>query len=362
MVAEQKSDLLSVGELAERLISEATPVATELCQHGAMASLSCVVGVEAERATIVATIGLLQGMLFRTGYTYRECNEREVPTWLRKRITNAIARAGDLRFSNRFSTAWQDAEIALHTKEAIMRIDADGHGDPFRQRASSTVECVNWTLKELNAGGPSDLIISNRLLFWEIVAAFSFFSLRNERMIDWTALSARKTQEIDLSCLPLSKVKYDVFISYRRSDGLQSARVLKQALEKRGNRCFLDVDKIEGGQYNPQILASLKASDNIVFLMTNDAVANLDDPDNPVRIELETSRKLQCAITIVTAPGTTRSLGGIELPPSLEFLRGLHKYRLQMDEFFEESLNKIVTQGFAVRRGRFSKLLRHVFN
>ena len=37
---------------------------------------------------------------------------------------------------------------------------------------------------------------------------------------------------------------YDIFISYRRSDGKLLARLLKESLEKRGYRVFLDMDEL----------------------------------------------------------------------------------------------------------------------
>lgn len=360
---EQKtSEAPSLGGLAERLIAVAVPVATELCQHGAMACLPCVVGVESARATMIVTTGLLQAMLFHVGHAYRESNERDAPAWLMRRVKGAIAQGGDARFGNAFSTVWRKSDDELHAQDTTERIHQSGATDPFRQRLSCMVECVNWALRELNEGQASDLMRTNQLLFCEIVSTFNFFNLRNEALIDLGKLAVGLTKPVDLESLRPAKVRYDVFISYRRSDGLAFARLLKQELERRGDRCFLDVDKIEAGQYNPQILSSLRSADNIVFLMTKEAIANLDDPDNPVRIELETARKLGRAVTVVAAPGTSRSLDGVALPESLEFLRGLQKYRLELGEFFDESVDKIMTQGFAVRRCRLVKFLRRLFN
>lgn len=335
-------NVLTAKEIAEKLISEAVPIATELCQHGAMSRLASVVCGDAEKATIVVTIGLLQGLLFLGEYLYRESNEQDVPTWLRMRVINAIARTGDARFFNRFSDVWRSADTILHTNEATLRINKDGHGDPIQQRYSSIVECVNWALKELDAGRPSNLMVSNQLLFMEIVQTFGFFCFRYEQMIDWDLLSIRRCDEIDIFNLPQIEDEYDIFISYRRSDGLPFARILKLELEKKGYKCFIDVDVVASEAYNLHILASLKASRNFIFLMTNDALDNIENIDNPVRIELETARKLGRSILIVAPTGTTRTLDGIGLPSTLEFLCDLQKYRLECGEFFEDSIRKIL--------------------
>jgi len=343
MISEQNNGSCdTVKEVAEQLISEAVPVATELCQHGAMSRLASVVCGDAEKSTVVVTVGLLQGLLFLRENLYRERNEQSVPIWLRKQVVNAIARAGDARFFNRFSDVWRSADAVLHTNEATLRINKDGHSDSIQQRYSAIVECVNWSLKELDAGRPCNLLVSNQLLFMEIVQTFGFFCFRHERIIDWDVLSSRKGDEIDISKLPIVKDNYDIFISYRRSDGLPYARILKQELGRKGYKCFLDVDMVVSETYNLHILASLKASRNVIFLMTNDALGNIEYIDNPVRIELETARKLGRSIIIVAPTGTTRTLDGIELPSILEFLRDLQKYRLECGEFFEDSIRKIL--------------------
>ncbi len=41
---------------------------------------------------------------------------------------------------------------------------------------------------------------------------------------------------------PRANKGYDVFISYRRKGGRDFARILQQALERRGYRCFFDYD------------------------------------------------------------------------------------------------------------------------
>ena len=40
---------------------------------------------------------------------------------------------------------------------------------------------------------------------------------------------------------------FDVFVSYRRSDGKDIARILNLAFKNAGYRCFLDYNDLEGG-------------------------------------------------------------------------------------------------------------------
>ena len=45
------------------------------------------------------------------------------------------------------------------------------------------------------------------------------------------------------------KEQFDVFISYRRSDGAELAKVVRNYLTSRGLRVFLDTRELIDGQY-----------------------------------------------------------------------------------------------------------------
>ena len=351
----------TIGDLATRLLKETAPVATELCQYGAIAGLSTVRNGDAAMATVVVSVALIQDLLLMVERTYCEKNEREPPHWLQRRVRDAFCKAGSNLIRNDFSKVWKRAEEHLLSAGVRQRCELDSVGGFARKRDRLTVECVNWALQELNGGVSLDGQMRNQLLFQEIVAAFGFFCSRRESQVSLGSLAGRRTEDIDVSTIRPSNRKYDVFISYRRSDGIDVARLLKQELERRWYRCFLDVDKLEAGQYNSKILSSLLSSDNIIFVMTNEVIANLDDPDNPVRIELETASSQGKAITVVAAPRISRSLDNVELPKSLEFLRGMQKYRLDTGEFFDESVDKIVNVGLVVKKCLLRRLVKRIF-
>ena len=45
------------------------------------------------------------------------------------------------------------------------------------------------------------------------------------------------------------KQKYDIFISYRRTDGAQYARILQLMLAQRGYKVFIDYDELTDGKF-----------------------------------------------------------------------------------------------------------------
>ena len=64
---------------------------------------------------------------------------------------------------------------------------------------------------------------------------------------------------------------YDVFISYRRSDGTALARAVRDYLTKRGLRVFLDEKELIDGQYfDTQLRGRLLETPNYVLIATPD--------------------------------------------------------------------------------------------
>ena len=60
----------------------------------------------------------------------------------------------------------------------------------------------------------------------------------------------------------------DVFISYRRSNGSQLASLLKVHLEIRNLSIFLDVDRLEAGKFDNNLLQSIRSARNFVLVLT----------------------------------------------------------------------------------------------
>ncbi|MBQ3869460.1 MAG: TIR domain-containing protein, partial [Clostridia bacterium] len=73
---------------------------------------------------------------------------------------------------------------------------------------------------------------------------------------------------------------FDVFISYRRKDGGETARALFNYLKKRGLRPFLDIAGIPDGKYFNEVIADkLKAAPHYVLIGSADAFALREDED-----------------------------------------------------------------------------------
>ncbi|MEE1189616.1 MAG: toll/interleukin-1 receptor domain-containing protein, partial [Bacteroidales bacterium] len=66
---------------------------------------------------------------------------------------------------------------------------------------------------------------------------------------------------------------FDVFVSYRRSDGKDIARILNLAFKNAGYRCFLDYNDLEGGVFGKKLENAVLDAPVFVMVLTNDYFA-----------------------------------------------------------------------------------------
>ena len=86
----------------------------------------------------------------------------------------------------------------------------------------------------------------------------------------------------------------DVFISYRRSNGSQLASLLKVHLEIRNFSVFLDVDRLEAGKFDNNLLANIRSARNLVLVCTPGA---LDRCFNDIEQRDWIHKEIACALT-----------------------------------------------------------------
>lgn len=60
----------------------------------------------------------------------------------------------------------------------------------------------------------------------------------------------------------------DVFVSYRRSNGSQLASLLKVHLQLRGFSVFIDVERLEAGKFDNNLLQSIKQAKHFLLVLT----------------------------------------------------------------------------------------------
>ena len=121
------------------------------------------------------------------------------------------------------------------------------------------------------------------------------------------------------------KEQFDVFISYRRSDGSRIAERLFEFLTAKGLKVFLDREKMIKGQYfDAQIREHVIASPNYIFVGTPDAFKfrtnDFDYVAEEIRlaiVELDKPHETRTVLPVMTA--------GTGFPPDSAFPEGTAK-------------------------------------
>lgn len=152
--------------------------------------------------------------------------------------------------------------------------------------------------------------------------------------------------------------KYDIFISYRRENGEDKARILNQYLSTVGYRVFFDHESGMTGEFETEILAAVEIAPVFLMLLTPHCLDRCTDKGDWVRRELERATKFGKDI-IPIRPNYDDSMF-INLPDGipdyvlrlskLEFAEiDFHKnFKATANTMVEEQIKKVVQPSIAI--------------
>jgi len=110
-----------------------------------------------------------------------------------------------------------------------------------------------------------------------------------------------------------------VFVSYRRDDGAQVARLLRAELQARGYRTFLDVDDLKPGHFDEALLREIEIAPNFVLVLTPDSLTRCASEGDWVRREIAHALETGRNIIPILMPGFEFSIVP-ELPEDIRVL------------------------------------------
>ena len=111
---------------------------------------------------------------------------------------------------------------------------------------------------------------------------------------------------------------YDVFISYRRSGGEYTAKILRDRLEDMGYRVFFDVESLRSGYFNTKLYSVIDECRDFLLILSPGALDRCANPDDWVRLEVERALAQEKNIIPIMLRGFDFPQ---QLPESLEHLR-----------------------------------------
>ena len=132
---------------------------------------------------------------------------------------------------------------------------------------------------------------------------------------------------------------FDVFISYRRESGSPNARLLREALEKRGYRVFLDVEDLTQGHFDEALLREIERIPNFLVVLSPGCLDRCVHEGDWLRLEIAHAIRTERKIVPVTLPGFVFP----EVSALPEELRALPRHQAveHTHRYFEASMDQL---------------------
>jgi hypothetical protein len=132
---------------------------------------------------------------------------------------------------------------------------------------------------------------------------------------------------------------YDIFISYRREGGFETAKMVQEKLKSMGYRVFLDFEDLRTGKFNEKLYSVIKECNDFVVIMSPGSLDRCVNADDWLRLEvvhaIENKRNI-IPILLRNFKWPDTMPAGME---ELNFMNGLSA----SDEFFDAFIKRLVS-------------------
>lgn len=108
--------------------------------------------------------------------------------------------------------------------------------------------------------------------------------------------------------------KYDIFISYRRDDGRQYARLIEKELKARGYRVFLDYEELNSGLFEEKIVHAIAGCKIFMMVLTPLYLSRCKNEEDWVRKEIQLAIKERKKFVPVTPDNVFSEIPADQLP------------------------------------------------
>ncbi|XP_054166816.1 NAD(+) hydrolase sarm1-like [Oppia nitens] len=219
---------------------------------------------------------------------------QQVPLWTSEDVKEWVKQIGFCQFVNEFIVSRVDGDLLLQLSEDMLRDDIGIKNGILRkrflreleklQRISDYSSCDSTNLNSvLNSLGQE----FSRYTYSLIQSGVDHNTLRfldedilqNECKVNNSIHRMKIMQTIRgiNEIIPANEVKdmndrVDIFVSYRRSNGSQLASLLKVHLQLRGFSVFIDVERLEAGKFDNNLLSSIRQAKYFLLVLTPNAL------------------------------------------------------------------------------------------
>lgn len=131
--------------------------------------------------------------------------------------------------------------------------------------------------------------------------------------------------------------KYDVFISYRRQGGEQTARIICDRLADAGYHVFYDVEALRSGAFNTKLYSVIDECRDVIVVLSQNSLDRCADENDWVRLEI--AHALKAGKNVIPV-----FLRGFEFPETLAENIAQLRYQNGLEansEFFDAFIDKL---------------------
>lgn len=142
--------------------------------------------------------------------------------------------------------------------------------------------------------------------------------------------------------VPIDKKQYDIFLSYRRSDGSELARYILEELTKRGFHVFLDSEGLGSGAWDTQLEKRIDECRDFIVVITKAYfdLTRINDPNDVVRKEV--ARALQNGSNVIPLLAAIPPFPD-KLPKDIEDIQKRNGVKY-FHEYAKEAIEKLCTR------------------
>ncbi|XP_014246383.1 sterile alpha and TIR motif-containing protein 1 isoform X2 [Cimex lectularius] len=246
---------------------------------------------------------------------------QQVPLWSTEDVREWVKQIGFAEYALNFTDSRVDGDLLLQLTEDNLMSDIGITNGIRRKRFTRELQTLKkmadyssrdssnlnsflqsigpefsvYTYAMLNAGVDKETLRS--LSEEQLVSECGITnSIHRYRMLD---LIRANENNIGTSFEENLDKSLDVFISYRRSNGSQLASLLKVHLQLRGFSVFIDVERLEAGKFDNNLLHSIRQAKHFILVLTSSALDRCiadDDCKDWVHREIVAALQAQCNI------------------------------------------------------------------
>ena len=135
----------------------------------------------------------------------------------------------------------------------------------------------------------------------------------------------------------MTKEKYDIFISYRRT-AYDTANLIAVKLRHAGYKVFFDVDTLTAGKFNEQLLEVIKGCKDFIVVLPENALERCNDPEDWVRREVMCAMENRKNILPVMLDGFSWPK---EMPEEMDELSNYQSITAVGHEYFDMAVERM---------------------